>query len=106
MTKLPPAQPPHELTAHLRSGFYRRVSVQGSEEIAATVIVKTIQGNVWLSIMPPFTWEAVMTPAEVDELTHVLSLARQDAAARTGWPPSPNKAAAKEPGKPFTAPRR
>lgn len=38
--------------------------------------------------MPPFTWEAIMEPARVDKLIHVLELAREDAkkmtAARDG----------------------
>jgi hypothetical protein len=70
-----------------RRGFYRRVSVQGSEGIAATVIVKTIQGNVWISIIPPFTWEAIMDSGQVDELIHTLGMAREDAAARSSRMP-------------------
>jgi hypothetical protein len=34
---------------------------------------------VWLSIVPPFTWEAIMEPGKVDELIHVLGLAREEA---------------------------
>ena len=32
-----------------------------------------------MSIMPPFTWEAIMPLREVDELIHVLGLARDEA---------------------------
>lgn len=88
MTKPSPTQPPrHGRTTHPNSGFYRRVSVKGSAGIAATVIVKTIRGSVWMSIMPPFTWEAIMNPAEVDELIHTLGLAKEDAPAGSGWTP-------------------
>jgi hypothetical protein len=58
---------------------YRRLSVKGSGGVAATVVVKSIQGRVWVSITPPFTWEAIMEPGKVDELIHMLGLAREDA---------------------------
>lgn len=32
-----------------------------------------------MSIVPPFTWEAIMEAAKVDELIKVLGLARQEA---------------------------
>lgn len=32
-----------------------------------------------MSIVPPFTWEAIMEAAKVDELIQVLGLARQEA---------------------------
>ena len=47
--------------------------------VNVTVIVTVVQGRVWLSISPPFTWEAIMEPAKVDELIHVLELARDAA---------------------------
>ena len=30
-----------------------------------------------MSIVPPFTWEAIMEPGKVDELIQVLGLARE-----------------------------
>ncbi len=36
-----------------------------------------------MSIMPPFTWEAIMELGKVDELIHVLGLAREEASSET-----------------------
>jgi hypothetical protein len=47
--------------------------------IDVTVVVTVVQGTVWLSISPPFTWEAIMEPGKVDEVIHVLELARDEA---------------------------
>lgn len=70
-----------------------RVIVNGREGVTATVVVATYREEVWMSIMPPFTWEAIMEPGKVDELIHVLSLAREQvrrsvavAATRTDRP--------------------
>jgi Na+/proline symporter len=60
-------------------GVPRRVFVKGMQGVEVTVIVTVVQGTVWLSISPPFTWEAIMEPGKVDELMHVLELARQEA---------------------------
>lgn len=57
----------------------RRVFVKGMQGIDVTVVVTVVQGTVWLSISPPFTWEAIMKPGKVDELMHVLELARDEA---------------------------
>ncbi len=56
----------------------RRVSVKGLEGIPATVVVTVVRDKVWLSISPPFTWEAIMDPVKVDELMHVLELATDE----------------------------
>jgi len=32
-----------------------------------------------MSIVPPFTWEAIMELGKVDELIHLLGLAREEA---------------------------
>lgn len=63
---------------HASAGAPRRVSVKGTEGGDGTVIVKTYRGKVWMS-MPPFIWEATLDPAKVDELMHVLGLAREEA---------------------------
>jgi hypothetical protein len=55
----------------------RKVSVKGTGGVAATVVVIAQQGQVWVSIQPLFTWEAIMEPGKVDELMHVLELARE-----------------------------
>jgi hypothetical protein len=35
-----------------------------------------------MSIVPPFTWEAIMGPGHVDQLTYVLGLAREKSSRR------------------------
>lgn len=60
-------------------GIPRRVPVQAMEGVAATVMVTVAQGKVWMSIMPPFTWQAIMDSGQIDELMHVLRLARDEA---------------------------
>lgn len=57
----------------------RRVLVKGTGGVAAAVVLTVVQGQVWMSIHPLFTWEAIMEPGKVDELMHVLGLARDDA---------------------------
>lgn len=56
-----------------------KVSVKGSGGVAATVVVTARQGQVWLSIQPPFTWEAIMGPGKVEELVRALGLANEEA---------------------------
>jgi hypothetical protein len=64
--------------------------VKGSGGVTATVVVVTQRGYARVSIEPPFTWEAIMNPVKIDELIHMLELAREDAkkmaAARSRWP--------------------
>lgn len=62
----------------LLPGTSRKVSVEGMEGVTANVVVKTYRVKVWMSL-PPFTWEAIMDSAKVDELVHVLGLAREEA---------------------------
>ncbi|MGH3788904.1 MAG: hypothetical protein ACRDRG_20670 [Pseudonocardiaceae bacterium] len=65
-----------------------------------TVVVTVVQGTVWLAISPPFTWEAIMEPGKVDELMHVLELARDEAkkmmAAHNGRSPREDKVAVRQ----------
>ncbi len=63
---------------------HRKISVKGTGGVAATVVVIAQRGQVWMSIQPPFTWEAVMQPGKVDELIHALGLAREDAKQMVG----------------------
>jgi hypothetical protein len=56
-----------------------RISVKGQAGVPATVVVTVVQDKVWLSISPPFTWEAIMEPVKVDQLIHVLEQARDEA---------------------------
>ena len=56
----------------------RRVVVK-AVKVVVTVVVTVYRGDVWMSIVPPFTWEAIMEPAKVDELIQVLGSARQEA---------------------------
>jgi hypothetical protein len=58
---------------------HRTVSVEGSGGLAATIVVIAKRGQVWVSIQPRFTWEAIMEPGKVDELIHTLALAREEA---------------------------
>lgn len=69
----------HEQAPPTSIGIPRRVRVKGMQGINATVVVTVVQGKVWLSVSPPFTWEAIMEPGKVDELMHVLELARDEA---------------------------
>ncbi|MGH4021212.1 MAG: hypothetical protein ACRDT0_18685 [Pseudonocardiaceae bacterium] len=57
----------------------RKVTVKGSGGVTATVVVVAQRGKVWMSIQPPFTWEAIMEPGKVDELIRTLGLAGEDA---------------------------
>ncbi len=68
---------------HRDSTVRRTVSVKGSGGVTATLVVTARRGQVWVSIDPPFTWSAIMEPAEVDELIHTLAEATEDA-QRTG----------------------
>jgi hypothetical protein len=67
-----PQKPPDGQALYIDSEVYRRLSVKGSEGVSATVVVKSIRGYVWVSIMPPFTWEAILEPGKVDELIRML----------------------------------
>lgn len=58
---------------------HRKVSVGGSGGVTATVVVVAQRGQVWVSIMPPFTGAAIMESEKVDEIIHTLTLARDDA---------------------------
>lgn len=53
--------------------------MKGSGGEDATVIVAVHRNTVWLSIQPPFTWDAIMEPGHVDELMRVLGAARDEA---------------------------
>jgi hypothetical protein len=61
----------------------RRVLVKGSGNVPATVVVTARHGRVWMSVVPPFTPEAIMEPERIDELMHVLRLAREEARRMT-----------------------
>jgi len=43
------------------------------------VVVIVQRGKVWMSIQPPFTWDASMEPGMVEELIRTLALAAEDA---------------------------
>jgi hypothetical protein len=76
---------PRNRVSHPGDGLPRRVSVKGREGVAVTVVVTTYRGHVWMSIVPPFTWEAIMDPGHIDQLIHVLGLAREES-KRGIWP--------------------
>lgn len=63
----------------LGMGIPRRVVVKGREGVTATVVVTTYRGEVWMSIVPLFTWEAIMEIRQIDELIHTLVSAREEA---------------------------
>lgn len=65
--------------SHLPSPMPRIVTATGSGGVPAAVIVTVRRGFVWVSIMPPFTWEAILDPGQVDELVQTLTLAGKDA---------------------------
>lgn len=58
---------------------HHKVTVKGSGGVTATIVVTVQRGQVWLSIQPPFTWEAIMAPGKVEELVQVLGLANEEA---------------------------
>lgn len=64
---------------HARPAVHRRISTMGSGGVHATVVVVARQGKVWLSIDPPFTWEAILEPEKVMELVGILGQAEDDA---------------------------
>ena len=59
---------PHGRTAWPIMGMPRRVRVKGMQGVDATVIVTVVRDKVWLSILPPFTWEAIMEPGKIMRL--------------------------------------
>ncbi|MGH3528665.1 MAG: hypothetical protein ACRDQG_14860 [Pseudonocardiaceae bacterium] len=78
MRNSPSKQDQHEGFSLARLGIPRRVAVKGMGNVHANVVVTVVQETVWLSISPPFTWEAIMDPVKLDEMIHVLGLARED----------------------------
>lgn len=67
-------------------GMPRRVWVNGMQGVGATVVVTVVRGSVWMSIRPPFTWEAIMDPGKVDEVIWALESARDEAASMGAAP--------------------
>jgi hypothetical protein len=63
----------------IMEGMPQRVRVKGMEGVDATVVVTVVRDTVWLSISPPFTWEAIMDLGMVDEVISLLGLARDEA---------------------------
>lgn len=57
----------------------RKVSVKACQGKDATIVVTVVQGTVWMSIVPLFTWEAIMEPGKVDEVMRVLGAAGEEA---------------------------
>ena len=57
---------PHGQTTWPHVGMPRRLPVKGRQGVDATVVVTVVQDTVWLSISPPFTWEAIMEPEKVE----------------------------------------
>lgn len=68
---------------HASTGLPRRVRVAGMQGVEVTVVVRVVQGAVWMSISPPFTWEAIMEPGKVGEVMAVLEIARDEAMSAT-----------------------
>lgn len=64
-------------------GMPRRIRVKGMAGVDATVVVTVVQDKIWLSISPPFTWEAIMEPEKVDEIISMLEAARDEAGKAT-----------------------
>jgi hypothetical protein len=87
MTDLAPKAKPEDIAngqaKYTESLVHRRVSVKGSGGVSATVVITVQQGQVWMSIQPPFTWEAVMEPWKVEELIRTLALAAEGAKKMT-----------------------
>lgn len=81
-----PEEPPDGQSPCTDSVVHRKVSAKGSGWVTATVVAVARKGHVWVSITPPFSWEAILEPGKVDELIHVLGLAREDAKRATAKP--------------------
>ncbi len=83
MTELVPKAKPGDIAngkaRYTESLVPRKVSVKGSGGVLATVVITVQQGQVWMSIQPPFTWEAIMEPWKVEELIRTLMLAAEGA---------------------------
>lgn len=47
--------------------------------MSATVVVAVNRGGVWVSIDPPFTFEAILEPVHVDKLIGILAEAAKEA---------------------------
>lgn len=75
----PRPEGPSAVLGGFNGSVHRRITVSGSGGVVATVVVIAQRGKVWVSITPPFTWEAIMDPEKVDEVIHALALAREDA---------------------------
>lgn len=75
----PTRHQPEDSSAGQAGPVHRKISVKGSGGVGATVVVIAHRGQVRVSIVPPFTWEAIMEPGKIDEVIHVLALARDDA---------------------------
>lgn len=58
---------------------HRRISAKGGGGVTSTIVVVVRQGKVSLSIVPPFTWEAILESEKVDELVRALGQAQEDA---------------------------
>jgi hypothetical protein len=85
---VPKAKPGDITNGHARytgteSLVHRKVSVKGSGGVSATVVITVQQGQVWMSIQPPFIWEAIMEPWKADELIRTLTLAAEGAKKTT-----------------------
>ncbi len=65
------------------TGMPRRVRVTDVQGVEVTVVVRVVQDTVWMSISPPFTWEAIMEPGKVDEVVSVLEIVRDEARTAT-----------------------
>ncbi len=79
VSKAKPGDINNEQAVYIGSVVHRKVSVKGTGGVAATVVVTVQQGQVWMSIHPPFTWEAIMEPEKVDELIRTLVVATNSA---------------------------
>lgn len=84
MTKSATTQPQPEdssgdqATYAISAGMPRKVSVKARQGEDATIVVTVVQGNVWMSIVPLSTWEAIMEPNKVDDVMRALGAAREE----------------------------
>ncbi len=65
--------------SHAETVVHRRVLAKGGGGVTSTIVVVVRQGKVSLSVVPPFTWEAILDPEKVDQLVRILGQAREDA---------------------------
>jgi len=59
--------------------FRKKLAVRGRQGMKVTVIVSVYRGTVWVSIDPPFSFDAILEPEHVASLIDLLTQAVKEA---------------------------